>query len=590
MNSIDEHNSGEVLHPSSPMGKKESVHLDFVSEQWNRCKTEMNKCIESGAHYVVELAAPLKNEWSKWCDSAAKIYFYALDQIIAQRNQGGTETDQLVQTIAFDDLPKTLNEIIIKAIRVLNMQRVLTRYPEFKNAYEGVSRYAYKYLIRYASGTISFGLDNLVKALQNNIISSSAAKQDRLINLEKSVFSGTAEALAKINEAYSQIPNIEILDEADQTYQVIQYLKNKGELHNAIVELTLEEERLWAKREAFLKPGEDIYAAILRLEQEGGDNHHLIETLLAMKEIEIKIWEKERKFIAHKCEKIFDTIAFPGNSFYEQLPFGLKPFHKELRSQILIALEASLSSAVDYAVDPATIYDLLIQAAASKGEGIWKSKVEEMNESSGRLFDLAKEVSRIGLPALTEAGECVHYVAEAANTAAYGAAGLVEYGLELVEDLPYLSWFAKPAKAAVQQMKEAVVTTLDPNYYLAQVLDHAFDGLHQQLLQLSSKDGVKILLVKLTGILNECSKPTPPSTEEPGAQIKKEQEHKQQAIQAVGQMVKEAIGEGMAFDTLSTGVEPIITRFSNKRLNRQLFFAGVWEGLDSGLGNKNLEE
>ncbi len=600
MSSIHEgHNNGEIYKaPSTPLMderiSKKILAVEAAGKQWfNEDLPRQILAVEAagkqwfnnllGEDLSMQIVSRVKTEWGKIETEVVKIYCYAQNKMFPP---SVSEADKLA-----DNLPGTLNQIIIKALQYLNLNRVLTRFPEFKYAYEGVSGLTYKFLIWYSSKAIKFGVNNLVMKLQKPIESSTAKERDeRLVEVEKNVFSETAKSLADINEAYSD--KLNGLLEADQTYEVIQHLKSQGKLHPAIAELTLDEERLWAARDKYLKPNETFIEAIVRLEGEEPRDEGAIQIIMKLDGIKNKIWNAERNYLHGICLQIFEKIAFPGNSFYEQLPPPLRPAHDFLKDKILLAMEASLSCGVDYAVDPARLYDILIQVGNSKGEGAHlKTRVEELSSADGRLYDLSKEVSRVAFPALTEAGECLQTVTDAAHDIAYGAVGLVDYGLSLVEDNSYFSWFAKPAREAAHQLQEKVDSTLDvSNFYIAPYLDYVWEGVHKQILDYCTNAGLNKLLNQLTDLLKDCSKPKVPSTEKPGAKLQKEQEHKEKAIAALTKLISEKIENEVVRDELLEGVAPTIDRFSNKRLNRQLFYAGVWGGLEKELIGNNPDE
>ena len=223
----------------------------------------------------IPAAAPVKKQLARDAviEAAGKVYRFVMglllsikEYILPSVRVAGSETDKKVDAIARKAIPNALKEIILKAIDFIELKRFLARFPECKFAYETVSRFIYNFVLSKSSDTVVYGLDNLVKVLQIPLNKTEEQKEAIISLVEINVLDKTAESLAEMNEAYRNTEGLEALSEEEQTVAVLNYLQQKGQLHESITVLTLEEEKLWATCKQYLKSGESVYEAIVRLE------------------------------------------------------------------------------------------------------------------------------------------------------------------------------------------------------------------------------------------------------------------------------------------------------------------------------------
>lgn len=527
-------------------------------------------------------------------------------------------SEHLTREIAHNTLPAMLMNLITDLIQTFQLKRFLEKNPKLKTAFYNLSTPTIKYALKYAGRTVEFGLNNLVTALRIPLDKSTEEKEKILAKMEGDLLQATTTSLANVNAAFEQqAPDT---SESEKTVNVLTHLQEKGQLHEAIEILSVEEEQLWSERGEHLaaqKPGESISDTITRLTEErdqkskeivqavADPNRDVtqlnsvrneltakIETLTKIKAIEDKLWAKESAYLTKIATELFEKVLFPDDSFKEQLPIGLRPYADTLKQVIITGLTAVLYNIVDNMANPETLYQGIIDsqqpAGAEQAEAV-KAKPAQEPEShtikpiaEGNIYPLAQAVAGIGFPALEGQVQSAQSVGKAvvgmAKTGVDYAAGYTAY--------LFPQWTAQ-AQSAMQTAEQVVQT--DPRQAVEQFVSKQVLHLHEQALELCG-DHLEVALAKGIGALESMSKPTaPPSTPEKKLSLQQKEEKAKQVVEhavteAIDGQIDANLGTGyvgaaakigaqnLVLPTVVAGTNATLHRFSNARINRQMMY------------------
>lgn len=542
-----------------------------------------------------------------------------LNKLHPKARKPETETDKIVDKIAREALPKSLPKIILNALDFIELKGFMARHKSTKGVYEMVSLFALEFVLNQTGDVVATGVDRLVKSVER-IVNKTIEQKDKILQVvETFVLNNTAKTLASINEAYENNKGLEKLSQAEQTVAVLNHLKEKGQLHEAIALLSLEEEQLWAARDQYLAPGQTVHDRILVLSDDKEKNAKEIEALYQLKAIELKVSGAEYAYLTKICDEIFERVLYPNNSFKNDLPIYMRPFAGWIKEKIMLSLSATLSSAISGATDPAKIIQMIIEEHQKKQvlanlnqyllthesvddaiaryslnadenkivlmalkdlKAVAKTEVTpngDYNAVTGAvLHKLAKEVGRVGYSGATGAVEVAEFYGNAVHVAASGAMGIVEWGFSCLEGTGLFGSYAKAAKESVQEYKKTMDTQYDPNTVIEKAIAGQVAGLHQMGLNAFNREGLNDGLNLLPGLIEDAAAPTEISEEHPATLVEQSEKAKRDAKAILKQSIEEQFGKNtIASKAIASGIDPMIDRFSNKRLNLALTYNAI---------------